>query len=162
MGTLFYGGSDTSIHIEDRSLAHLKMVIATKLRRSESFTFSWPHPDGHPPGRSTLWLHPAIPLRFVFDDPEPVTLNRQWLKELANSANSSGGIVLTPELFDTSSVRVETAQSPQVSLSTIRVEQMSIDTVTVADSGAASEDADLAAAAPTTTLPETTPQPESA
>ena len=35
MGTVSYGGSATPIHIEDRALAHLKVVIATKLRPSE-------------------------------------------------------------------------------------------------------------------------------
>ncbi len=82
MGTIYYGGSATPIHIEDRALAHLKVVIATKLRRSESFTVSWQHPEGEPRGRSTIWLHPSIPIRFVFDDPEPAELNREWIEEL--------------------------------------------------------------------------------
>ena len=68
MGTLFYGDAATPIRIEDRALAHLKVAIITKLRRGESFTLSWQHPDDQPRGRSTLWLHPNIPLRFVFDD----------------------------------------------------------------------------------------------
>ncbi|MDZ8160390.1 DUF7882 family protein [Microbacterium aquimaris] len=97
MGTIYYGGSATPIHIEDRALAHLKVVIATKLRRNESFTVSWQHPTGEPEGRSTLWLHPSIPLRFVFDAPEPPELSRQWIEDLANSANSSGGIQLVTE-----------------------------------------------------------------
>jgi hypothetical protein len=100
MGTVFYGGSATPIHIEDRALAHLKVVISTKLRRGESFTLSWTHPAGQEPGRSTIWLQPSIPLRFVFDDPEPSSLNRKWIEELANSANSSGGILLTAEQLD--------------------------------------------------------------
>ena len=94
MGTLYYGGSETPIEIEDRALAHVKVVIATKLRRSESFTLSWRHADGQPRGRSTVWLHPSIPLRFVFDDPEPAELSRAWIEDLAQSANSSGGILL--------------------------------------------------------------------
>ena len=97
MGTIYYGGSATPIHIEDRALAHLKVVIATKLRRSESFTVSWQHPEGEPRGRSTIWLHPSIPIRFVFDDPEPAELSREWIEELAQSANSSGGISLVAE-----------------------------------------------------------------
>ncbi|MFG6402176.1 MULTISPECIES: hypothetical protein [unclassified Microbacterium] len=100
MGSIYYGGSGTPIPIEDRALAHLKVVIATKLRRGESFTLSWRHPDDQPNGRSTLWLHPSIPLRFVFDDPEPAMLSREWVEELANSANSSGGIMLVAEHFD--------------------------------------------------------------
>ncbi|MGN7970267.1 DUF7882 family protein [Microbacterium sp. 22296] len=97
MGTIHYGGSGTVVHIEDRALAHLKVVISTKLRRGESFTLSWRHRDDEERGRSTLWLHPAIPLRFVFDETEPTTLSREWIERLADSANSSGGIMLVPE-----------------------------------------------------------------
>ena len=100
MGTIYYGGSATPIHIEDRALAHLKVVIATKLRRGVSFTVSWQHPDDQPRGRSTIWLNPSIPLRFVFDEPEAPDLNRRWIEDLASSANSSGGIMLVAELFD--------------------------------------------------------------
>ncbi|MDT3329876.1 MULTISPECIES: DUF7882 family protein [Microbacterium] len=100
MGLIYYGGSAMPIRIEDRALAHLKVVVATKLRRSESFTVSWQHPDDSPRGRTTIWLHPAIPLRFVFDHAEPPTLNREWIEELAASANSSGGIQLPARMFD--------------------------------------------------------------
>ncbi|MEN2738328.1 hypothetical protein ABCS02_11100 [Microbacterium sp. X-17] len=97
MGTIYYGGSATPIHIEDRALAHLKVVITTKLRRGESFTLSWTHPEDQPRGRSTIWLHPSIALRFVFDEPEQPHLSREWMEELANSANTSGGITLAAE-----------------------------------------------------------------
>ncbi|BDV31573.1 hypothetical protein [Microbacterium terricola] len=100
MGTIYYGGSATPINIEDRALAHLKVVIATKLRRNESFTISWIHADDAPRGRTTVWLHPSIPLRFVFDDPEPEPISRAWIEDLANSAHSSGGIMLTTEHID--------------------------------------------------------------
>ena len=106
MGTIYYGGSATPIHIDDRALAHLKIVIATKLRRGESFTVSWQHPDDQPRGRSTLWVHPSIPLRFVFGEPEAPQLSRKWIEELANSANSSGGILLGAEHFDTEPTEV--------------------------------------------------------
>lgn len=113
MGTIYYGGSATPIHIEDRALAHLKIVIATKLRRGESFTVSWQHPDDQPRGRTTLWLHPSIALRFVFDDPDPPSLSREWIAELAASANTSGGIAMVPEFFD-AEVPPVADNSPQV------------------------------------------------
>ena len=97
MGSLYYGDTQTPIQIDDRALAHLKVVIATKLRRNESFTLPWRHPEGDAPGRSTLWLHPSIPLRFVFDEAETPELSRRWIEELAHSANSSGGITLVEE-----------------------------------------------------------------
>lgn len=93
MGHLYYGTATESIQIPDRLLSHLKVVVTTKLRRSESFTLSWTHVDGTP-GRSTLWLQPAIPMRFVFDSAEPETLNATVLKNMADMANSSAGLVV--------------------------------------------------------------------
>jgi hypothetical protein len=40
MGVLIYG-SGAEYEIEDRVLAHLKVVIAAKLRRQENFFLSW-------------------------------------------------------------------------------------------------------------------------
>ena len=54
MGVIYYGSSAIPIRIADRALAHLKIVIATKLRRSESFTVSWQHPEDSPQGRTTI------------------------------------------------------------------------------------------------------------
>jgi len=99
MGTIQYGSGD-EIHIEDRALAHIKVVVATKLRRNESFTLSWKHPEGDPAGRSTIWLHPSIPLRFTFEEPEAPPLNLRWIEELMHSANTSGGIMLIDEVLD--------------------------------------------------------------
>lgn len=100
MATLFYGASDVPIHIEDRALAHLKIVIATKLRRQESFTLSWRHPEGESGGRSTIWIHPSIPLRFTFEETEQPQLNTRWIEELMQSVNSTGGILLVDEVLD--------------------------------------------------------------
>jgi hypothetical protein len=113
VGTIYYGGSATPIRIEDRALAHLKVVIATKLRRGESFTVSWTHPDDQPRGRSTIWLHPSIPLRFVFEEPVAPELSREWIEELAHSANTTGGILLVAAHFDTGPIDV-TGDAPQI------------------------------------------------
>ncbi|MBN6192510.1 hypothetical protein JQN58_37155 [Aneurinibacillus sp. BA2021] len=99
MGTMQYG-SGSEIQIEDRALAHLKVAIATKLRRNESFTLSWRHPEGDTPGRSTIWLHPSIPLRFTFEEPETPQLNVKWIQALMVEASSSGGISLVDEVID--------------------------------------------------------------
>ncbi|GEC76216.1 MULTISPECIES: DUF7882 family protein [Microbacterium] len=109
MATLHYGASDDAIHIEDRALAHLKIVIATKLRRNESFTLSWKHPEGEPGGRSTIWVHPSIPLRFVFDEPEAPQINVKWVEQLMHTANSSGGIMLVDEVLETTELEASNA-----------------------------------------------------
>ncbi len=41
MGTLIYGHGDLTVDFDDRTLAHLQVVIGTKLRRRESFLLSW-------------------------------------------------------------------------------------------------------------------------
>ena len=99
MGTLFYAGD--AIPMDDRTLAHLKVALVTKLRRAESFTLSWTHPSNGQSGRSTIWLNPAIPLRFEFDTPEPPPLHREWIEEILRSANTTGGIQLTKEHIET-------------------------------------------------------------
>jgi hypothetical protein len=106
VGTLYYGDSGTPIGIDDRALAHVKVAITTKLRRGESFTLSWIHPEDQARGRSTIWVHPSISLRFVFDSPDPAELSRDWVEELMRSANSTGGITLVDEFVD-----VETSES---------------------------------------------------
>ena len=99
MGTLFYGSQGTPIDIDDRALSHVKVVIISKLRRGEAFTLSLQHQGGG--GRSTVWLSPAVPLRFEFDEPERPALNGRWLEELAESASLLGGITLVPERIGT-------------------------------------------------------------
>ncbi|KZE42538.1 DUF7882 family protein [Microbacterium sp. T32] len=94
MAKLFYGTTPEPITIDDRMLAHVKVVVATKLRRGESFTLSWTHGAGEPVGRSTIWLQPSIPLRFVFESEQPETLDQNLLKRMANDANSSRGLSL--------------------------------------------------------------------
>jgi hypothetical protein len=132
VGTIFYGGSATPIHIEDRALAHLKVVIATKLRRSESFTLSWRHPAGQPTGRSAIWLHPSIPLRFVFDATESPELNRRWIEDLARSANSSGGIMLVPEYFEPDSADSPASAESVISVGKIQMAELAVDKLSVA------------------------------
>ena len=94
MGHLIYGNSKDAIAIPDRLLPHVKVVVATKLRRLESFTISWQHPADAPRGRSTIWMHPSIPLRFVFDAAEATQLDRAYLQKLAQAAGSTGGMVI--------------------------------------------------------------------
>jgi hypothetical protein len=94
MAHLYYGSDARPAEIPDRVLAHVKVVAATKLRRGESFMLTWRHGTDGGEGRTSLWMQPSIPLRFVFDHAEPETLDSEYLRELANEATSSRGIVL--------------------------------------------------------------------
>ena len=94
MGKLVYG-HHASLDVEDRLLAHLKLAVVAKLRRDEKFTISWMHEDGS--GRSTVWVHPSIPLQFQFDGSRAPIINRAWVEALMMSANSTGGLQMVPE-----------------------------------------------------------------
>ncbi|MEV4689009.1 hypothetical protein [Microbacterium sp. LWH3-1.2] len=94
MAYLYYGADARPAEIPDHVLAHVKVVAATKLRRGESFMLTWRHRGEGTGGRTSLWMQPSIPLRFVFDEPEPEALDSEYLRKLANEATSSRGIVL--------------------------------------------------------------------
>ena len=69
MGHLYYSNAVDPIELPDRLLAHIKVIVGTKLQ-------------------------PAIPLRFVFDSAEPEKLNQPVLKHMAEMANSSAGLTV--------------------------------------------------------------------
>jgi hypothetical protein len=96
MGSLHYALA-LDAHIDDRVLAHLQVVIGTKLRRGESFYFTWN--EDHVAGvrRRTIWLHPALPIAFTYLGSRAPTLSREWLELLSTSANSTTGLQIIPE-----------------------------------------------------------------
>lgn len=97
MGFLLYGRPPEEIEIDDRLLTHVKIVALAKLRREESFAFSFEHDIAGEEGRSTIWLHPSIPLRFKFSENRQPSINRAWLEALISAANSVDGLRLIPE-----------------------------------------------------------------
>ena len=104
MGHLIYGVAP-AIQVDDWALYHLQQVMVTKLRRDESFSFSWgdepavggdealPQPGQH----GMVWISKASSLYFSFDKPRQGPLNPQWLTELATVASSTGGLRRLPE-----------------------------------------------------------------
>lgn len=105
MGYLLYGRPAEEIEIDDRMLAHAKIVILTKLRRDQAFAFSFEHDTDSvsDEGRSTVWIHPSIPLHFKFDESHQPEINRQWLEQLMIAANSGDGLRLIPEPTESAS-----------------------------------------------------------
>lgn len=96
MGTLSYD-STTVVEIDDRELAHLQLVIVGKLRRKESFLFSWEN-DPAIGGTTSVWMHANITLTLQFSESSgQLRINRAWVEELAQAANSARGLFLTPE-----------------------------------------------------------------
>ena len=97
MGKFIYNSSQREIEIDDRTLAHLRVAILNKLRRSESFSMTWEHGVENGSGRTTLWLHESIPLQFVFSGNRHPKLNRLWIEQMLLSANSTAGLQHMPE-----------------------------------------------------------------
>jgi hypothetical protein len=96
MGTLSYD-STTTVEINDRELAHLQLVIVAKLRRKESFLFTWEN-DPTVGGTTSVWMHANANLTLRFEDSgAPLRINRAWVDELALAANSARGLFLTAE-----------------------------------------------------------------
>ena len=96
MGTLYYGARATPVNFDDRLLAHLRAAITAKLRRDEKFVLSWAADDAQA-RHCSVWVHPAIELRFEFDEPTLPALNRAWVERLVSSANTAEGMRCVPE-----------------------------------------------------------------
>lgn len=97
MGILIYGPTAKEIRIEDRTLAHLQVVIIAKLRRGESFAFTWEKSTEDGSGHTTVWVHPGIAIEFVFAGSRRIPLNRAWVEDLMRTANNSSGLELVVE-----------------------------------------------------------------
>ena len=93
MGKLHYGDSATSFDLPDRTLAHVEFVVLAKLRRNEAFALLVEEPSG---ARQRIWIHPALTLRFEFES-AVTDINREWLEELIDTANSASGMRILPE-----------------------------------------------------------------
>jgi hypothetical protein len=97
VGKILYGDSGVEIVFDDRDMAHLQLVIGAKLRRRESFFFSWKDDPSVGDGRSSIWIDAAIPLYFKYDGSKQPTINREGLELLTLSANSAQGMQFMDE-----------------------------------------------------------------
>lgn len=93
MGRLEYNSSRPPIEVEDDILAHLKVVIATKLRRQESFMMTWPA-GAERRSRLTVWMHPSIPLIIEIDTEKSPTLDPRRIEKMMGNLNSRGELIL--------------------------------------------------------------------
>lgn len=94
MGRLRYDGTSEPIVIDDATLAHLKVIIGTKLRRQESFMMTWHPREGGDPGRVTVWIHPAIPLQFLFESADAQPVEKTRVEDMMKALNASGELVI--------------------------------------------------------------------
>jgi hypothetical protein len=96
VGALLYGERQRRFEIDDRTLAHLQLVISAKLRRRESFFFSVRDDDGAG-GRISIWMSPMVPLHFKYYGSRQPGINRRWIEMLHDAANSAAGLIVLEE-----------------------------------------------------------------
>lgn len=96
MGRLTYDGL-VKVDFDDRILSHLQIVIGAKVRRGESFPFTWKDDPSIGDGRTTIWIHPGCALVYKFHGSRMPTINRAWIDALIHTANSPSGLYVVPE-----------------------------------------------------------------
>ena len=92
MGRFVYD-RDAAVEMDDRTLAHLQVVMINKLRRQESFALTLRDDQR----TLSVWVCPQTAVQFVYSGNRWPALNREWIEELAVAANSVGGLRLLPE-----------------------------------------------------------------
>ena len=95
MGRFIYDTSANAVDIDDRTLAHLRIVVMNKLRRAEPFMFDVEVGDGS--GRRSFWIHPSVPLQFHFFGSRMPRINRVWVEEMMQAASGPAGLTIPPE-----------------------------------------------------------------
>ena len=95
MGRFIYDTAANSVDIDDRTLAHLRIVVMNKLRRSESFMFDVEIGDGS--GRRSFWMNPSVPIQFHFFGSRQPRINRFCVEELMQAASGPNGLSIVPE-----------------------------------------------------------------
>jgi len=96
MGRFIYDGN-IKIEFEDRLLAHLQAVIMSKVRRGESFPFTWKDDISVGGGRTTVYVHPHASMVFKYHGSRTPQLSAPWLQALTYNANSGRGLYVTAE-----------------------------------------------------------------
>ncbi|WP_091228091.1 ATP-dependent DNA ligase [Microbacterium sp. 3J1] len=99
MGKLIYEGK-ISTEFTDRALHHLQLVISSKLRRGEPFTFTWREDASIGGGRTAVWINAGSDLVFKYRDSRQVPINPAWIEALAFTANAPTGLYLVHEPED--------------------------------------------------------------
>jgi hypothetical protein len=92
MGFLVY--DDTrEVAMEDRTLAHLQIVMIDKLRRNEKFGLNLRGEKG----LVSMWVSVYTPMMFVYEGNRHPAINHAWVELLAGEAGLTGVLEILPE-----------------------------------------------------------------
>ena len=83
MGRFIYDTVANAVDIDDRTLAHLRIVVMNKL--------------GDGSGRRSFCMHPSVPIQFHFYGSRQPRINRVWVEDLMLAASGPNGLAITPE-----------------------------------------------------------------
>lgn len=91
MGQLLYGNG-LPIEVDDRALAHLEIVIESKLRAHEEFFFSWDDGRGISRHHSRIWMESSVSLDYYYTQQTGTQINPDWIDDLAHSVDNRRGL----------------------------------------------------------------------
>jgi hypothetical protein len=82
------------IELDDDLLAHVALVVFSKLRRNEPLLVSWTDPAGSP---AQAWLHPNSTIVARHTAGVDTSIDRRRAQRMMIAANSTKGLCLTSE-----------------------------------------------------------------
>ncbi|GEB46625.1 hypothetical protein DEU35_2759 [Microbacterium sp. AG157] len=92
MGRLIYRDR-ASFDIDDRILAHLRIVVMNKLRRNEGFMLQLPVNEGV--RQASLWIHASNALVMQFYGGREPAIDRALVDQMMHDASGADGLTLT-------------------------------------------------------------------
>lgn len=92
MGALLYDGA--RVEFDDRTLAHLQIVIVSRIRRRESVLIGWHDAFADGDGRTAMWISAALPVRFEFTASKLPEIDRAWVDRLNEGVASRTGLMV--------------------------------------------------------------------
>jgi hypothetical protein len=95
------------IELDDDLLAHVALVVFSKLRRKEPLLVSWTDPAGSP---MQAWVHPNSTILARHTAGVDTTIDRRRAERMMVAANSTWGLRLTTEVLEQG---VPTPASPE-------------------------------------------------
>lgn len=125
MAGFIYDGGRVSLSDSSgtaRLTFHLHLVADRRFKDGEGFFLTIAGSDDGKILRDSFWFHPSVPIRFFYDDAEPVDLDRTYLEELVEESRGPLGIhVGNTDLFVVDLPDDEAAQSDTPPESTDKV-----------------------------------------
>jgi len=95
MGSITF--DSRTVEFDDRTLAHLQVVIVQRFRAGSSVLMSWLDPLKVGDGRSAVWLAPGSIVHFKFAGSRSPAIDRAWIEALSRSADAGSGLIVAAE-----------------------------------------------------------------